>query len=147
MSIQDQLKETIKQSMRNKEKDKLTTLRMVTAAIKQHEVDKRENPTEADVVKIIEKMIKQRKEASSQFRQADRSELADKEDSEIQILKVFLPEQLSESEILIQAKEAVSQAGATEAKDMGKVMAILKPALAGKADMSLVSKCVKSILA
>ena len=144
--LKAKIQEDIKSSMRNKEKEILVTLRMLSAAIKQREVDDRVELSDADVLKVIEKMIKQRKDAAEQYDAAGRDELAEKEKAEIDILKKYLPEQLSDEEIHTIVKESVATVGAEKMQDIGKVMADLKPKLQGRADMSVVSKFVKECL-
>ena len=145
-SLKNKIQEDIKSAMRNKEKELLITLRMLSAAIKQKEVDERKEQTDADILKIVEKMIKQRKDAAEQYKNADRQELADKELAEIDIIKQYMPEQLSEAEIHSIVKESIAALGAEKMQDIGKVMADIKPKLQGRADMSLVSKFVKDSL-
>lgn len=145
-SLKAKIQEDIKVAMRNKEKDLLMTLRMLSAAIKQKEVDERREISDSDVLSIIEKMIKQRKDAAEQYKAASREELADKELAEMDILKEFLPAQMSEEEIKSTISETAKAVGAQNMQDIGKVMAELKPKLQGKADMSLVSKFVKEFL-
>jgi len=145
-SLKAKIQEDIKVAMRNKEKDLLMTLRMLSAAIKQKEVDERRDLSDVDVTSIIEKMIKQRKDAAEQYQKADRSELAEKELAEIEVLQGYLPEQMSEEEIKSAVEAAISKAEAQNMQDIGKVMGELKPKLQGKADMGLVSKFVKEFL-
>lgn len=145
-SLKTTIQEDIKVAMRNKEKDLLMTLRMLSAGIKQKEVDERRELSDADVISIIEKMIKQRKDAAEQYQAAGRTELADKELQEIEVIKGYLPVQLSEDEIKSSVANAISKSEAKTIQDIGKVMAILKPELQGKADMAIVSKLVKELL-
>ena len=133
--------------MRAKDGDKLTTLRLITAAIKQKEVDDRVDLDDAGVLAILEKMVKQRKDSISQFQAGGRQDLVDKEQAELAILSTYMPEQLSEAEVAKAVDAALAQVGATGPQDMGKVMAVLKPSLAGKADMGLVSQLLKARLA
>ena len=146
MSLKAQLSDAIKNAMRNKEKDKLTTLRMYSAAIKQREVDERKELEEDECLKVLTTMIKQRKEAFKQYEEAGRSDLAEKEVAEIKVLEDFLPEQLSEEELRALIETAVKETEAESMKDMGKLMGHLKPFFEGKADMSIVSKLVKELL-
>ena len=136
----------MKAAMRAKDAARLSAVRLVLAAIKQREVDERKELTDADVVAVIEKMIKQRRESIAQFEQASRKDLADAEKFELEVLSAYLPKQMSDSEIAQAVDAAVSEAKPAGIKDMGKVMALLKPRLAGKADMGRVSNLVKSKL-
>jgi len=132
--------------MRSKDKERLGTLRLLTAAIKQIEVDKRIELDDEQIVAVIEKMLKQRKDSIEQFEKAGRNELAEIEIKEIAILKEFMPEQMSDADVDALIDEAISSTGAEAMKDMGKVMGILKPKLAGKADMGAVSGKIKAKL-
>jgi uncharacterized protein YqeY len=136
----------MKTAMRAKDSARLSTVRLLLAAVKQKEVDERVELTDADVVAIIEKMIKQRRESIAQFEKASRQDLADKEKAEIQVLSGYLPQQLSDAEIQKEISSIIAETGASGAKDMGKVMAALKGRLAGRADMGKVSGLVKSKL-
>jgi uncharacterized protein YqeY len=133
--------------MRAKEGDKLTTLRLITAAIKQKEVDERIELTDPAVLSILEKMIKQRKDSIAQFQLGGRQDLVDKEQAELALLMAYMPAQMSEADITQVIETAVLQANATGPQDMGKVMALIKPLLVGKADMGLVSQILKTRLA
>ena len=132
--------------MRAKESARLSTIRLLLAAIKQREVDERIELDDAAVLGVIEKMIKQRRESIAQFEKASRNDLADAEKAEVQVLSAYLPAQMGEAEIQKQIDSVISETGATGAKDMGKVMAALKARLAGKADMGKVSGLVKAKL-
>ena len=132
--------------MRAKDTARLSTLRLLTAAIKQREVDERIELDDAAVLSVVEKMIKQRRESIAQFEKASRSDLADAEKAEVQVLSAYLPAQLSSAEVENVVDSVISETGAAGPKDMGKVMAALKGRLAGKADMSKVSALVKSKL-
>ncbi len=145
-SLTSRINEDVKSAMRSKDKPRLGVLRLITAAIKQREVDERITLNDDQVIAVLEKMIKQRKDSISQYEKAGRTELADQEAFEIGILQEYLPEQLSEAEINTLVEEAISSSGATSMKDMGKVMGMLKPKLAGRADMGAVSKIIKSRL-
>ena len=136
----------MKAAMRAKEPARLSTIRLLLAAIKQREVDERIELDDAAVLAVIEKMIKQRRESIAQFEKASRNDLADAEKAEVQLLSAYLPAQMGDAEIQKEIDSAVSATGATGAKDMGKVMAALKPKLAGKADMGKVSALVKAKL-
>ena len=132
--------------MRAKDSARLSAVRLLLAAIKQREVDERKELTDADVTSVIEKMIKQRRESIAQYEKAARQDLADVEKFELGVLSGYLPQQLSDAEIAQEVQNAISESGASSAKDMGKVMAALKGRLAGKADMGKVSALVKSKL-
>lgn len=146
MSIKAKIQDDIKAAMRAKEADRLGTLRLVTAAIKQKEVDERLELDDAAVLAVLEKMIKQRKDSIAQFRAGGRQDLVEKEQSELAILAGYMPEQLSEADVAQEVDAAIAQVGATGAQAMGKVMAVLKPQLAGKADMGMVSRILKARL-
>jgi uncharacterized protein len=146
MSLKDQITEDMKSAMRAKDSARLSTVRLLLAAMKQKEVDERVELSDADVLAILEKMIKQRRESIAQFEKAARQDLADKEKAEIQVLAGYLPQQLSDAEIQNEINSVISQTGASGAKDMGKVMAALKGRLAGRADMGKVSGLVKAKL-
>jgi len=132
--------------MRAKETARLSTVRLLLAAIKQREVDERIELDDAQVLSVIEKMIKQRRESIAQFEKAARNDLADAEKAEIQVLSAYLPQQMSAAEVENAVQSAISETGASGVKDMGKVMAALKAKLAGKADMGKVSGLVKAKL-
>ena len=136
----------MKAAMRAKESARLSAVRLILAAIKQREVDERKELTDADVVAVVEKMIKQRRESIAQYEQAARKDLADVEKFELELLSGYLPQQMNDSEIQQEVSKAVTESGASGIKDMGKVMAVLKPRLAGKADMGKVSNLVKTKL-
>jgi uncharacterized protein YqeY len=146
MSIADRIKDDMKVAMRERDKDRLTTIRLIMAAMKQQEVDTRKELTEADVLAILDKMVKQRKDSIEQYNKAGRDELAAKEQAEIEVIQVYLPQQLTEEEILELVADAISTTGAESMRDMGKVMGILKPKLQGRADMGQVSGLIKSKL-
>lgn len=132
--------------MRAKDAARLSAVRLILAGIKQREVDERKELTDADVVAVIEKMIKQRRESIAQYEKAARKDLADVEKFELELLSSYLPQQMSDAEVQQELNKAIGESGASGIKDMGKVMAILKPRLAGKADMAKVSNLVKSKL-
>jgi uncharacterized protein YqeY len=136
----------MKTAMRAKDAPRLSTVRLILAAIKQREVDERKELTDVDVVAVLEKMIKQRRESIAQYEQASRKDLADVEKFELQLLSGYLPQQMSDVELSQAVDAAVLEAKPTGIKDMGKVMALLKPRLAGKADMGKVSALVKTKL-
>ncbi|MFM7965997.1 MAG: GatB/YqeY domain-containing protein [Betaproteobacteria bacterium] len=146
MSIKDRLQEDIKAAMRAKEAERLTTLRLVTAAIKQKEVDDRIVLDDAAVLSVLEKMIKQRKDSISQFAAGNRQDLVAKEQAELDILAGYMPEQMSEADLDAAIAAAIAESGASGPQAMGKAMALLKPRLAGKADMGQVSQRLKARL-
>ena len=147
MSLKDQISDDMKTAMRAKETERLGTIRLLLAAIKQHEVDDRVTLDDAGITAVIDKMIKQRKDSISQFEAAGRTDLADKEKAELAVLAAYMPEQLSADAIAAEVQAAVAATGAAGPQDMGKVMGVLKPKLAGKADMTAVSAQVKAALA
>ncbi|MCA1325114.1 GatB/YqeY domain-containing protein [Herbaspirillum sp. alder98] len=147
MGLKEQITEDMKAAMRAKEAGKLGTIRLITAAMKQKEVDERIELTDTHVLAIIEKMIKQRRDSISQFEAGGRQDLADIEKAELQILSTYMPASLTEDEIKAEVAAAVAATGAAGAQDMGKVMGVLKPKLAGRADMTVVSAQVKAALA
>ena len=132
--------------MRARDAARLSAVRLILAAIKQREVDERKELSDAEVISVVEKMIKQRRESIAQFEKAARTDLADAEKFELGILSGYLPQQLSEAQIGGEVARAVTESGASGIKDMGKVMALLKERLAGKADMGKISSLVKSRL-
>jgi uncharacterized protein len=136
----------MKSAMRAKDAARLSAIRLILAAIKQKEVDERVELTDPDVVAILEKMMKQRRESIAQFEKAARTDLADVEKFELGVLSGYLPQQLSDAQIQQAVDAAVAESGASGIKDMGKAMALLKPRLAGRADMGKVSTLVKSRL-
>ena len=146
MSLKDRITEDMKAAMRAKETARLGTVRLLLAAMKQKEVDERVVLTDADVLAIIDKMVKQRRESIAQFDKAGRTDLAEAEKAEIGVLSAYLPQQFSEAEVAKEVEAAIAASGAAGVKDMGKVMAVLKPKLAGRADMGKVSGLVKSKL-
>jgi len=147
MTLRDRVQEDVKAAMKAREAERLGTLRLLTAAMKQREVDERITLDDAGVVAVIEKMLKQRKDSVAQYEQAGRQDLADAEKREMAILGAYLPTQLEEAEVAALVAEAVAAAGAKAPSDMGKVMAIVKPKVAGRADMGRVSALVKAALA
>ncbi|MDN7676676.1 GatB/YqeY domain-containing protein [Burkholderia oklahomensis] len=146
MSLRDQISEDMKAAMRAKESERLATIRLLLAAIKQREVDERVTLDDAGVIAVVDKMIKQRKDSISQFEAAGRTDLVDKERAEVAVLTAYMPAQLSEAEVAAEVQAAVAQTGAAGPQDMGKVMGVLKGKLAGKADMTAVSALVKAAL-
>ncbi len=140
------IQEDVKAAMRAKDAERLVAIRMLTAAVKQREVDERIELSDSDVLALVEKLLKQRRDSISQFRSANRLDLVAKEEAEVAVLSVYLPAQLSESEVDEAVRAAISETRATGPQEMGKVMAILKPRLAGKTDMAKVSGRVKALL-
>jgi uncharacterized protein YqeY len=147
MPLKDRITEDMKSALRAGEKERLGTVRMILAAIKQREVDERISLDDAQVLAVLDKMVKQRREAITQFESGARADLVAKEQAEIALLQQYLPAQLSTSEIDSLIGKAIAQTGATSVKDMGKVMGVLKGELAGRADMGAVSARIKQKLA
>jgi uncharacterized protein YqeY len=147
MSLKDQITDDMKAAMRAKESERLTTIRLLIAEIKRKEVDERIELTDAQVLAVVEKMIKQRKDSITQFENGGRQDLADKEKAELTVLSAYMPAGLSDEEVAAEVAAAVAASGAAGPQDMGKVMGILKPKLAGRADMTAVSAQVKKALA
>ena len=146
MSLADTLKSDMKDAMRAKDKDRLGVIRMLMAAIKQVEVDKRITLDDGQILSVVEKLVKQRKEAAKQFIAGNRPELAAKEEAEIAVLNDYLPEQMADSELDEVITAAIAETGAASMKDMGKVMGIVKAKVAGRADMGSVSGKIKALL-
>ena len=146
MSLKEQITEDMKAAMRAKDSGRLATIRLLTAAIKQKEVDERIEVSDEQVLAIIEKMNKQRKDSISQFEAGGRQDLADIEKAELAILSTYMPAAMSEAEVKAEVAAAVAAVGAAGPQDMGKVMGVLKPKLAGRADMTAVSAIVKATL-
>lgn len=140
------IQEAVKTAMRNRDKEIVTTLRMAISELKKEEIDNKVTLDDTFVISILQRMIKQRKDAASQFQEANRPELAEKEKNEITMLSEFLPEQLSNDDLLQIVKAEIISSEASSMKDIGKVMGSLKPKLLGKADMSTVSRLVKEQL-
>ena len=146
MTLKERITEDMKSAMRAGEKERLGTIRMALAAIKQREVDERVTLDDGQVLGVLEKMIKQRKEAVAQFQSGGRADLVAKESAEIGVLEAYLPAQMSAAEIDAPITQAIASSGAASAKDMGKVMAIVKSQAQGRADMSAVSALVRDRL-
>ena len=146
MALREQINDDLKAAMRGGDVARRDTIRLLLAALKQREVDERKVLTDADVLAIIEKMLKQRRDSISQFEQGGRQDLADREKQELVLLQAYMPQALGDDEIATAVAAAVAAAGAATPADMGKVMALLKPQLAGRADMSKVSAAVKAQL-
>lgn len=147
MSLKARITEDMKTAMKAKETARLSAIRLLNAAIKQREVDERIELDDTAVAAVIEKLVKQRKDSVTQYEAANRQDLADIEKAEIEILAAYLPEKMGSAEVAAAVAAAVAQTGAKGPADMGKLMAVLKPQLAGKADMAEVSKLVKAALA
>jgi uncharacterized protein YqeY len=147
MALRDKLNDDIKASMKAREAEKLAALRLLSAAVKQREVDERITLDDAGVVAVIEKMLKQRKDSIEQFEKAQRQDLADKEKYEVSVLLAYMPQALSEGEVAAIVADAIATSGAKSPADMGKVMGLVKARVAGRADMGKVSALIKSKLA
>ncbi|MBH1738313.1 GatB/YqeY domain-containing protein [Stenotrophomonas maltophilia] len=147
MSMKQQLTEDMKAAMKAGEKHKLGVIRLINAAIKQREVDERIELDDTAVIAVLDKMVKQRKDSVSQYEAANREDLAEIERAEIVVIEAYLPAKMGEAEIVAAIQAAIAETGAAGPADMGKLMGALKPKLAGQADMSLVSKLVKQLLA
>jgi hypothetical protein len=147
MSLKAQLSEDMKGALRAKETARLSALRLLLAAVRQKEIDERIELDDAGFVAVVEKLIKQRKDSVAQYLAAARQDLADKEQDEISVLSAYMPQPFSDDELAALIQSALAESGATSAKDMGKVMAWLKPRLGGRADMGTVSARIKSALA
>lgn len=146
MSLKDQLAEDMKTAMKAKDQVTLSTIRMVTSAIKNKEIELIRKLSEEEVAEVVVKAIKQRRDSIEQYRKGAREDLAVKEEAEIVVLERYLPKQLTEEEITALAREAIAAVGATSAKEMGKVMGQLMPKVKGKADGGLVNRVVKGLL-
>jgi hypothetical protein len=146
LSLKQQITEDMKSAMRAKETARLGALRLLLAAMKQKEVDERVELADADVLAIIDKMLKQRRDSITQYEAAGRQDLSDVEKFEMSVLQTYMPQQMSEAEVATAIAQAVAASGAASVQDMGKVMAILKPQLAGRADLGKVSGQVKAAL-
>lgn len=147
MSLKDRLKDQQKLAMLAKDKARLGAIRLLMAEIKQREVDTRVELNDEDILAVVTKMVKQRRDSISQFEAAGRQDLADKESAEIVVLQEFLPQQLTADEIAALIEQAITESGAAVMADMGKVMAVLKPKIQGRADVGAVSAQVKTRLA
>jgi uncharacterized protein YqeY len=146
MNLKNKITDDMKAAMRAKDTARLSTVRLLLSAMKQKEVDERVELTDADVLAIIEKMLKQRRESIAQFEKAGRTDLADTEKAEIAVLSAYLPAQMSEAEVAAAIAAAIAESGAAGPKDMGKVMGLLKAKLAGRTDMGKLSGLVKAKL-
>lgn len=145
--LKDRIREDMKAAMKGGDKARLGVIRLIMAAIKQREVDERIELDNNEVIAVLDKMLKQRRESIKQYRAADRADLAEIEEAEVLVIQDFLPQALSEQEIDAMIQEAVGQSGAESVKDMGKVMGLLKAKMQGRADMSVVSAKIKAVLA
>ena len=146
MALLSDIKNDLKQAMLDKDNFVRDTLRLFMAEVQRFEIDNKEEVDDAKAVQIINKMIKQRNDSISQFRNGGRDDLADKEQSEVDVLSKYKPEQLSEEDVVVKVKEAIAEVNASSMADMGKVMGILKSTLSGTADMGMVSNVVKNEL-
>jgi hypothetical protein len=147
MTLKERITEDMKAAMRAKDSERLGTIRLLTAAMKQKEVDERIELDDVAVIAIVDKMLKQRKDSIEAFEKAGRQDLADKENAEVKVLQAYLPARLSADEVAAEVKAIVAELGAKGPGDMGKVMGAVKTSLAGKADMGQVSAAVKAALA
>jgi uncharacterized protein YqeY len=145
-ALKDRITDAMKDAMRAKDKDRLGAIRLITAAIKQKEVDERADMDDTAVLAVLDKMLKQRRDSIKQYNDAGRDELAAKEEYEVGIIQEFMPAQLSEDEIAAIIDDAISKSGAETMKDMGKVMGIVRPQVQGRADMGALSGVIKSRL-
>ena len=146
MSLKAQITEDMKIAMRAKDSVRLGAIRLLLSAIKQREVDERIELTDADVISVIEKMLKQRRDSIAAFESANRTDLADIEKFEVTVLQTYMPKQMSEAEIIAIVDQVIAESGAQGAKDMGKVVGLVKPLVAGMADMGKVSGLIKARL-
>jgi uncharacterized protein YqeY len=147
MSLKERINEDMKAAMRAREADRLSAIRMLLAAIKQREIDERIELDDVQVVAVVDKLCKQRRDSIDQYEQAGRTDLAARERAEIDVLSVYLPQQASQAEVAAEIEAAIAASGAAGPQDMGKVMAILKQKLAGRTDLSAVSGLVRGKLA
>jgi uncharacterized protein YqeY len=146
MSLTSEIQADMRSAMKSKNADLVSTIRLLLAAIKQQEIDKREQLTDSDALTIVERLVKQRRESIQIYTEAGRNDLASKESAELEILTTYLPKQLNDEEVELIIQETLSSLDAREPKDMGKVMAALKTQLSGKADLSRVSTRVRELL-
>src|SRR5579862_8156130 len=146
MSLKDRIQEDMKAAMRSGERERLGTIRLILAAVKQREVDERITLDDSQLVSVLEKMVKQRRESITHFQAGGRSDLVDKENAELKVIGTYLPSQLSESELDALIAEAIAQTGAASVKDMGKVMNLIKSKAQGRADMAAVGARIKARL-
>lgn len=146
MSLTEQLVSDMKTALKDKNKEKLSVIRMVRAAIKKIEIDKKASLNDEEVLEVFIREVKQRRDAIAEFKKADRNDLVLKEQGELAVLETYLPEQLSEDELRLIVQDTIEQTGASSKKEMGKVMGALKPKVRGKADGKLVSRLVQEYL-
>ncbi len=146
MTLKADIQNQMKEAMRSQDKDRLATIRLMLAALKQREIDERIELTDDQILAILDKMLKQRRESIAQFEKAKRQDLIDKEQAELLVIQSFMPQPLADSEITALIQKALTETGAKAMADMGKVMAILKPQIQGRADVGQVSAKVKSLL-
>ena len=146
MTLKNRLQDDMKTALKSKDKDRLGTIRLILAAVKQREVDERINLDDAAIITILDRMAKQRRESISQFQNAGRTDLADKEEFELAVIQSYLPAALSDAELDQLIEAAMVESGASSIRDMGKVMALIKPKAQGRADMSALSARVKARL-
>jgi uncharacterized protein YqeY len=146
MALREKIDTDAKDALKSGAKDKVSTLRMLIAALKYKEIDKRRQLTEEEVIETVRSLIKQRKDSIEQFTKGGRQDLVDKETAEVGVLEVYLPKQLSREELEVMVRDAMTQSGAQGAKDMGKVMKVLVPLVGGRADGKLISELVKNAL-
>jgi uncharacterized protein YqeY len=145
-ALKARITEDMKAAMRAQEKERLATIRLIQAAIKQREVDERIELNDEQVLAVLEKMLKQRRDSIDQYTKGDRKDLADKEQAEVEIIQTYMPEPLSDAELAAIIDDAISSTGAESMKDMGKVMGIIKPKVQGRADMGALSGQIKARL-
>lgn len=145
-TLKERINDDIKAALRNKDKDRLVTLRLITAAIKQKEVDERVELDDARVLAILDKMVRQHRDSIQQYESAGRADLVDKEKTEMAIVQTYLPEQIGDDELRQLIQAAIQSVGATSVKDMGKVMGIIRPQVQGRADMGKTGELVKALL-
>jgi uncharacterized protein YqeY len=146
MGLRDKIDADTKDALKSGAKDKVSTLRMLNAALKNKQIDKRRPLTEEEVIETVRSLIKQRKDSIEQFAKGGRQDLVDKETAEVAVLETYLPQQLAREELEVMVRDAISQTGAQGARDMGKVMKALIPMVGGRADGKLVSELVKNAL-
>ena len=146
MELKSRISDAVKQAMRARERERLGTLRLIQSEVKQFEVDERREADDVSVLAILNRMLKQRKDSIEQYRQGRREDLAAREESEVALIREFMPEPLAAAEVSARIEAAIAESGAAEPKDMGAVMAILKPQLSGRADMAEVSRQVRAVL-
>ena len=146
MGLREKIDADTKVALKSGEKDKVSTLRMLNAALKNKQIDKRRPLTEEEVIETVRSLIKQRKDSIEQFAKGGRQDLVDKETAEVAVLEMYLPQQLAREELEAMVRDAISQTGAQGARDMGKVMKALIPMVGGRADGKLVSELVKNAL-